>query len=54
MRALLAKLARRRDHDDAVEAGLAARLVEQRHLGDADARRIVEGGELLPPDQVLA
>src|SRR4051794_20698318 len=51
--ALLAQLPRGGDHDDAIEAGLAARLVEQRHLGDADLRRRVQSAELLAPQEVL-
>ena len=52
--ALLAELGRRSDDHDLVEPLLRPHLVEQRHLGDTDARRVVESGELLPPGEVLA
>ena len=50
---LLAQLRRRRDHDHLVEPLVAARLVEKRHLGDADLGRVRQRGELLPPRQIL-
>ena len=49
VRARPAHVLRRGDDDHLVEARLAARLVEQRHLGHADPRRVRELPELLAP-----
>src|SRR4051812_38790415 len=53
LRAGAPQLARRRDHDHLVEPFIAAGLVEERHLGDADLGSIRKGRELLAPPQVL-
>jgi hypothetical protein len=50
----LSQLWRRCDDDDLVEPRVGTNLVEERHLGDAHGRRIVELRELVPPLQVLA